>query len=122
MSQKPAIFIARKVFPEVVAHLGQHFEVEMNESDDVLPPAELYLAPEQLRERLNRERRIDLVPRAHNEHVQNLGLQPAPLLPINRKGDAPAEELQRFLAAYPGRVLIAAETASSHSALRVLPR
>lgn len=41
MSQKPAIFIARKVFPEVVAHLGQHFQVDMNESDEVLPPAEL---------------------------------------------------------------------------------
>ena len=41
MSQKPAIFIARKVFPEVVAHLAQHFDVEMNESDEVLPPTEL---------------------------------------------------------------------------------
>ena len=41
MSQKPAIFIARKVFPEVVAHLGRHFQVDMNESDEVLPPAEL---------------------------------------------------------------------------------
>ena len=41
MSQKPAIFIARKVFPEVVAHLAQHFDVEMNDSDEVRPPAEL---------------------------------------------------------------------------------
>jgi transcription-repair coupling factor (superfamily II helicase) len=83
----------------------------------VLPPAELYLSPEQLRERLNRELRVDLVARGSNEHVQSLGLQPAPSLPINRKGDRPADELVRFLDAYPGRVLIAAETAGRREAL-----
>ena len=83
----------------------------------VLPPQELYLGPDQLRERLNRELRVDLVARGHNEHVKALGVQPAPALPINRKGDAPAEELSHFLAAYPGRVLIAAETAGRREAL-----
>ncbi|MBL8300139.1 MAG: transcription-repair coupling factor [Rhodanobacteraceae bacterium] len=83
----------------------------------VLPPAELYLAPEQLRERLNRELRVDLVARGSNEHVQVLGLHPAPSLPINRKSERPAEELTRFLDTYPGRALIAAESAGRREAL-----
>ncbi|MFN3493053.1 MAG: 2-hydroxyacid dehydrogenase [Hydrogenophaga sp.] len=40
-SGRPAILIARKVFPEVVAHLQQHFDVDMNETDDVLSPQQL---------------------------------------------------------------------------------
>jgi len=42
---------------------------------------------------------------------------PAPLLPINRKGETFAEELKRFLAAYPGRVLIASDSAGRREAL-----
>ncbi|PKO68432.1 MAG: D-glycerate dehydrogenase [Betaproteobacteria bacterium HGW-Betaproteobacteria-16] len=38
---RPGIFIARKVFPEVVARLGEHFDVEMNDTDHVLPPEQL---------------------------------------------------------------------------------
>src|SRR4051812_43839775 len=31
---KPKILIARRIFPEVVARLEQHFEVEANQADD----------------------------------------------------------------------------------------
>jgi len=97
---------------------GERYEQRAHDIErPVLPPAELYLAPDPLRERLNGELRVDLVPRASNEHVQALGLQPAPELPINRKGEQPAEELTRFLSAYPGRVLIAAESAGRREAL-----
>ncbi len=41
---KPKVLITRQVFPEVVARLSQHFEVEHNASDDIM-------APEQLRSR-----------------------------------------------------------------------
>jgi gluconate 2-dehydrogenase len=41
MSQRPAILIARTVFPEVVQRLQQHFEVDHNASDEVLSPIEL---------------------------------------------------------------------------------
>ena len=34
---KPKILITRRVFPEIVASLTQHFEVDHNESDDILP-------------------------------------------------------------------------------------
>ena len=83
----------------------------------ILPPAELYLPPERLREQLNLRPRVDIVAKGTNEHAVDLGTQPAPLLPINRRGEAPAEELKRFLEAYPGRVLIAADSAGRREAL-----
>lgn len=39
--RKPKILIARAVFPEVIARLEQHFEVESNQQDDVWPKAQL---------------------------------------------------------------------------------
>ncbi|MGS5086391.1 2-hydroxyacid dehydrogenase [Hydrogenophaga sp. A37] len=41
MNQRPAILIARTVFPEVVERLRAHFEVDHNDTDQVLSPAEL---------------------------------------------------------------------------------
>ncbi|UJW83441.1 2-hydroxyacid dehydrogenase [Hydrogenophaga sp. SL48] len=41
MTSRPAILIARTVFPEVVERLRQHFEVDHNHTDTVLSPAEL---------------------------------------------------------------------------------
>ena len=41
MTSRPAILIARTVFPEVVERLRQHFEVDHNDTDTVLSPAEL---------------------------------------------------------------------------------
>ncbi len=42
MSQtKPAVFVARRIFPDIVARLREHCEVEETDSDEPLPPAEL---------------------------------------------------------------------------------
>ncbi|MCE5232050.1 MAG: transcription-repair coupling factor [Mizugakiibacter sp.] len=82
----------------------------------ILPVDELYLPVEKLREALNKPLRVDIVGADH-AHAVALGTQPAPELPINRKGEAPAEGLKRFLDAYPGRVLVAAETAGRREAL-----
>ena len=41
MTSRPAILIARTVFPEVVERLRAHFEVDHNHTDTVLSPAEL---------------------------------------------------------------------------------
>ena len=41
MNPRPAILIARAVFPEVVARLREHFEVETNDLDAPFTPAEL---------------------------------------------------------------------------------
>ncbi|EIM00584.1 transcription-repair coupling factor [Rhodanobacter thiooxydans] len=82
----------------------------------VLPPAELYLPPEKLREQLNRRLRVEVVDTGH-EHAVDSGTQPAPELPLNRKGEEPGTSLRHFLASYPGRVLIAADSAGRREAL-----
>jgi len=82
----------------------------------VLPPAELYLPPEQLRERLNKRLRVEVVDSGH-EHAVASGTQPAPELPLNRKSEEPGTSLRHFLASYPGRVLIAADSAGRREAL-----
>jgi gluconate 2-dehydrogenase len=38
---KPAVLVARRIFPEVLARLRQHFDVEANETDDVWSADEL---------------------------------------------------------------------------------
>ncbi|HEY8012155.1 MAG TPA: transcription-repair coupling factor [Rudaea sp.] len=101
----------------------------------ILPVTELYLSPQELRERLNRTLRVEIVARDGNNapgrspsaaqtmdgrkqpHAVDLGTQPAPNVPLNQRGEEPAQELKRFLDAYPGRVLIAADSAGRREAL-----
>jgi len=90
----------------------------------LLPPGELYLPPQQLRERLNASRRVDVVASGDGSagadaqrHAVDLGTRPAPSVPLNRKGEAFGEALVQFLRAYPGRVLIATESAGRREAL-----
>jgi len=82
----------------------------------VLPPGELYLSPEQLREQLNKRLRVEVVASGH-EHAIDAGTQPAPEVPLNRKGEEPGTSLRHFIAAYPGRTLIAADSAGRREAL-----
>ncbi|GAB2544139.1 transcription-repair coupling factor [Rhodanobacter koreensis] len=82
----------------------------------VLPPIELYLPPEQLREQLNKRLRVEVADSGH-EHAVAVGTQPAPELPLSRKGEEPGTSLRHFLASYPGRVLIAADSAGRREAL-----
>jgi transcription-repair coupling factor (superfamily II helicase) len=85
----------------------------------ILPPNELYLSPDALREQLNRHRRVEVCGDAHPKRAEAapLGDQPAPTLPLNQKGEAPAAALKSFLASYPGRVLVAADSAGRREAL-----
>ena len=85
----------------------------------LLPPDALYLPPEALRERLNAGARIEVCGPQHPRHAQAtaLGDQPAPELPLVVKDAQPAAALKSFLANYPGRVLIAADTAGRREAL-----
>jgi len=41
LTVKPAVLVARRIFPEVLARLRQHFDVEANETDDVWSADEL---------------------------------------------------------------------------------
>ena len=85
----------------------------------LLPPAELYLSPEALRERLNRASRIEVCGEGHaqRERAQPLGDQPVPPLPLAVRDHAGADALKSFLGSYPGRVLVAADSAGRREAL-----
>ena len=85
----------------------------------LLPPGELYLSPEQLRERLNLGARIDICGPQHpkRERAQALGDQPVPPLPLAVRDHAGADALKSFLGSYPGRVLVAADSAGRREAL-----
>ncbi|MFT3762170.1 MAG: transcription-repair coupling factor [Pseudoxanthomonas sp.] len=85
----------------------------------LLPPDELYLPPDALRERLNLGSRIEVCGREHPRFAdaRALGDQPAPTLPIAAKDHAPGEALKAFLASYPGRVLVAADSPGRREAL-----
>ncbi|MFT3755918.1 MAG: transcription-repair coupling factor [Pseudoxanthomonas sp.] len=85
----------------------------------LLPPDQLYLPPDALRERLNAGNRIEICSREHPRFAdaRALGDQPAPSLPLAAKDHAPGEALKGFLASYPGRVLIAADSPGRREAL-----
>jgi len=83
----------------------------------ILPVAELYLPPDRLREQLNQRLRVEIAGAGTNDQAADVGTQPVPTLPINRRGETPAQELKSFLANYPGRVLIAADSAGRREAL-----
>ncbi|MBS0212486.1 MAG: transcription-repair coupling factor [Proteobacteria bacterium] len=85
----------------------------------ILEPRELYLPPDALRERLNRHRRVEICGEQHPRRTEAaaLGEQPAPTLPLIQKNAAPCAALSGFLASYPGRVLIAADSAGRREAL-----
>ncbi|MFP7723823.1 transcription-repair coupling factor [Lysobacter sp. A3-1-A15] len=85
----------------------------------VLPPDTLYLAPDALRERLNRDDRIEVCGEGHpqRERAYALPSQPAPDLPLVARDHAPADALKSFLASYPGRVLVAADSPGRREAL-----
>src|SRR3546814_9854808 len=85
----------------------------------LLAPDALYLPPDALRERLNAGERIEVCGPQHPRHAQAaaLGDQPAPELPLVVKDAQPAAALKSFLASYPGRVLVAADSAGRREAL-----
>jgi transcription-repair coupling factor (superfamily II helicase) len=98
---------------------GERHEQRRHDLDrPVLPPEELFLPPQALRERLNRLPRIELCADSHPRYAQadTLDLAPAPDLPLTQKGE-PAGALKSFLARYPGRVLLAADSPGRREAL-----
>ncbi|MCF7223422.1 transcription-repair coupling factor [Marilutibacter chinensis] len=99
---------------------GERYEQRRHDIErPVLAPAELYLPPDALRERLNQAARVEICGEAHpqRERAQPLGEQPAPALPVAARDQEPAEALKSFLSSYPGRVLIAADSPGRREAL-----
>ena len=85
----------------------------------ILPPEEIFLAPDALRAELNRAERIEVCGPDHPHYVESQAMaeETAPVLPWIRKGEESAAALKSFLANYPGQVLIAADSAGRREAL-----
>ncbi|NWF33906.1 transcription-repair coupling factor [Stenotrophomonas sp. SAM-B] len=85
----------------------------------LLAPEELYASPEQLRATLNGLARVEVWPPDHDRigDAQPLGDQPLPPLPVAARDAPAAEALKSFIGHYPGRVLIAADSAGRREAL-----
>ncbi len=82
----------------------------------ILPPAELYLPPQALREQLNRLPRVEVVG-ADAPDAADLGTRAAPLVPVNLREQEPGTQLRGFLTGWPGRVLIAVDSAGRRESL-----
>jgi len=101
--------------------IGQRYEQLRHDVErPLLPPPQVWLSPDALREVLNRGGRIEVCAPQHPRQAdaQPLPVQPAPALPLAAKDHAPAQALRDFLGSYPGRVLVAADSAGRREALR----
>lgn len=81
----------------------------------LLPPPLLFLEATQVEQGLARWPRVEL--RADSVEGVNYPTLPPPALPFQPRGERPAEALERFLAEFSGRVLIAAESAGRREVL-----
>src|SRR5690606_19836449 len=97
----------------------RHEQLRHDIERPILPPDELWLSPDALRERLNRGDRVEVCGATHPRHAQAqpLGDQPAPALPLAARDAGAGAALKSFLANYPGRVLVAADSAGRREAL-----
>lgn len=85
----------------------------------LLPPAELFLPAQALREALNLRLRIELCDAAHPRHREaaELDARAAPIVAVDRRAATPCAALAAQLATPAQRVLLAAESAGRREAL-----
>ncbi|GAB6195675.1 transcription-repair coupling factor [Lysobacter xanthus] len=99
---------------------GERYEQRRHDVErPVLPPSELYLAPDALRGLFNETSRVEVCGAGHPQldRATPLGDQPAMPLPLAPRDPAASDSLKSFLSAYPGDVLIAADSAGRREAL-----
>ncbi len=108
---------------QFLAQVADRYEQRRHDIErPLLPPAELYLSPQALRERLNAGERVEVCGEGHARHADAYALSAhvAPDLPVAAKDHAPADALKAFLGSYPGSVLIAADSPGRREALAEL--
>ena len=99
---------------------GERHEQRRHDTErPVLAPNELFVAPDALREALNKRPRVEVLGRDHArwDDAHALGDQPAPSVPLMARGEPSGTALRSFLDNYPGRVLIAADSPGRREAL-----
>jgi len=88
----------------------------------ILAPADIFMPPEELTQRLGQFRRIELArveldPLTQTLPLQNFATRPPPQLRIDLRSEQPAQEITRFVQQFGGRVLLAAESAGRREML-----
>ncbi len=86
----------------------------------ILSPAQLFLSPDELRSQFNQRQRIEICGEQHPQHSKAIAIaeQVVPVLPWTQKNEVPGAALQSFLNHYPGRILLAADSAGRREALQ----
>ena len=99
------------------AQTGDRYEQRRHDVErPILPPGEIFLSPDELRGQFNQVRRIEVCGPDHAD-ARTMGDQPAPVLAWTHKGEESGAALRAFLGSYPGRVLLAADSAGRREAL-----
>ncbi len=85
----------------------------------ILSPAQLFLSPDELRAQFNKGQRIEICSEQHPQYPKAIAIaeQTVPSLPWTLKNETPGAALESFLKHYPGRVLLAADSAGRREAL-----
>jgi transcription-repair coupling factor (superfamily II helicase) len=85
----------------------------------ILSPTQLFLSPDELRAQCNQRLRIEICGDQHPQYSKAIAIaeQTVPSLPWTQKNELPGAALQSFLKNYPGRVLLAADSAGRREAL-----
>jgi len=85
----------------------------------ILSPAQLFLSPDELRAQCNQRLRIEICGELHPQYPKAIAIaeQVVPNLPWTLKNEVPGAALHSFLDNYPGRVLLAADSAGRREAL-----
>jgi transcription-repair coupling factor (superfamily II helicase) len=111
-----ALEAADAFWQQVQARYEQHrHDIEQ----PLLPPEELFLPAQALRERLNQRPRVELCEPAHPRHLEAAALDAsaAPTVAVDRRADTPCAGIAERLAMPGQRVLIAAESPGRREAL-----
>ena len=102
------------------AQTGDRYEQRRHDIErPILPPGEIFLSPDELRGEFNRRARIEVCGPGHPQaaDARSMGDLPAPVLAWTHKGEPSGAALRTFLDSYPGRVLLAADSAGRREAL-----
>ena len=98
-------------------HTGERYEQRAHDVErPILPPGELYLAPDELRRELNLRKCIEIV-QPDQRHSVALGTSPVPELPLKHSGSDADSSFAQWFGETTQRVLVAADTAGRREAL-----
>jgi len=120
------LFVRMPGFDDALAHewqqIGQRYEQRRHDIErPLLPPQGLYLPPDDLRAGMNRHRQVVVAAGAgqaeDDTDMRRFHTEALPEVRFDNRSSDPSARLRGFVEAFPGRVLLLAETAGRREAL-----